>query len=252
MKLASTTDEQAVVSAAVKGEEARVPQAHTGFEFESQGDGSNSVSYENPASERSLLMERLRQDAEEANQLIGSEEEVGRVDVLGEPRAEPESTPEPEAAQPAQESVPVAQPSGAAQFHQRIGQLTTVNPEGVRALASTQLQVPGAVLNLLASEAGGADLAIHLAEHPEVAAELNKMPIERAVKETAEALVILKYEAQRASGQQAPARRAVSQAPTPIKPLGGGNTKSSVPLDSLSYQDFRRVRDQQQKNRYTR
>lgn len=253
MKLASTTDDKAVVSAVANGEEAREPESR--FEIEKQLDGSSSESYEHPASERSLLLERLRQEEREANELLGPEDSVETLDALGEARPEPDSDPEPPAAQPVQDSGPVAQPSGAVQFHQRIGMLSAVAPEGVRALASTQLQIPGAVMSLLASEAAGADLAIHLAEHPEVADQLNKMPIERAVRETQEALVILKYEAQKAaSGQQAtaPRARAVSAAPKPISPLGGGNTKSSLPLDQMSYQEFRKARDRESRARYSR
>jgi hypothetical protein len=255
MKLASTTDDKAVVSAVANGEEAREPQ--TQFELEQQLDGSSAVAFEHPASERSLLLERLRLEELEADQLIGPEDEVETVDALGEVRDAPvaPAEKEPEAIQPAQESAqPVAQPSAAGQFHQRIGQLSIVNPQGVQALASTKLEIPQPVLNLLGSDPAGADLAIHLAEHPEVAAELNKMPIERAVRETQEALIILKYEAQKAAGQQAtaPRARAVSAAPAPIKPLGGGNTKSSLPLDQMSYQEFRKARDREAKARYSR
>jgi len=227
MRLASTTDEKATIDAVAAGEEAREPQ--TQFEIEQELDGSSSVAFEHPASERSLLLERLRAEEAEADVLIGPEAEVETVDALGEIRDEP-SAPEPAAAQPTQESQPVAQPSAAVQFHQRVGQLSAVDPEGVQALASTKLQIPRQVLNVLASDAAGVDLAIHLARNPEVAAELNRMPADLAVKQTRDALVILRYEAGKAaSGQQQAqpvARRATSQAPAPIKPLGGGGHQS--------------------------
>jgi hypothetical protein len=82
MRLASTTDDKAVIDSVAKGEDARVAQPR--LEVESL-DGSTSESYEHPASERSLLLERLRQAELEADQLIGPESEVERVDVLGEP-----------------------------------------------------------------------------------------------------------------------------------------------------------------------
>jgi hypothetical protein len=56
---------------------------------------------------------------------------------------------------------------------------------------------------------------------------------------------------QAASEQPEPENRApratagVSNAPAPIKPLSGSNTKSSMPLDDLPYQDFRRAREAQ-------
>jgi hypothetical protein len=256
MKLASTTDDKAVVSAVANGEEAREPQAR--FEIEKQLDGSSSESYEHPASERSLLLERLRLEELEADRLINPEDEGETVDVLGEVTDEPGSVETNEAAKvdakgapPVQESGPVAQPSAAMQFHWRIGQLANENPEGVQALASTKLEIPRPVLNLLASEAVGADLAIHLVEHPEVVDQLKAMPVERAVRETLEAMAIIKFQAQQAaSGQQSQPRKAVSLAPAPIKPLGGGNTKSSLPMDEMNFQDYKRARAAQVKSRY--
>src|SRR5262245_56547850 len=101
MKLASSTDDMAVVTAVVNGEEARAPQ--TQFEIERDLDGSSAISFEHPSSERSLLLERLRLEELEADQLIGPQDEVETVYAVGEGvRDEPEPEPEPQAAQPAQ------------------------------------------------------------------------------------------------------------------------------------------------------
>jgi hypothetical protein len=130
-----------------------------------------------------------------------------------------------------------------------------MNPEGVAALSRTKLQIPNAVMSVLAGDPAGADLAVHLAEHPDVAEQLNKMPVDRAVRDTQEALVILRYEAGRVHGQQAqdaPAAPRRSMAPPVITPLRGGSTKSSLPLDELPYSEYRAERDRQSKARYRR
>jgi hypothetical protein len=61
------------------------------------------------------------------------------------------------------------------------------------------------------------------------------------------------------AGPDTPARIAktgriarVSSAPAPITPVKGSATKSSVPIDELPYSDYRRIREQQLKNRYRR
>jgi hypothetical protein len=45
-------------------------------------------------------------------------------------------------------------------------------------------------------------------------------------------------------------RRPVSKAPAPIRPIGGSSTKSSLPLDELPYQEYKREREKQAKARY--
>ena len=43
-----------------------------------------------------------------------------------------------------------------------------------------------------------------------------------------------------------------TSAPPPIRPVGGSATRSTVPIDELDYQSFRKIRDQQEKAHYHR
>jgi hypothetical protein len=254
MHLASTTDTAESVTAAINGNGEDGREAQTQFELEQQLDGSSAVAFEHPASERSLLLERLRLEELEADQLIGPEDEVETVDALGEVRDEPvaPAEEEPEAIQAQESAQPVAQPNTTMEF--QLGKISAWNPEGVEALRRSTLQVPQAVLAELASEPAGTVAAVIIAQNPELSDRLMKIPAPQAAREIREFMGRIKHEAaqQAASAQQeqpAP-RRAVSQAPAPIKPLGGGNTKSSLPMDQMNFQDYKRARAAQVKSRY--
>jgi hypothetical protein len=242
LTVASTTDKMPIVEAVARGDEdaARVPPPST------------YSSYENPQSERRTLLARL--DAEEKGL---TEDEATLEQLSGAEVDESEKSPEPLA-----ENAPKAseQPSSPEQpqairtdprFLMRAGQLAIENPEGVQALASSKLEIPPAVLAELGSDPAGADLAVHLAQNPDVAEQLRQMPLSEAVRQTREALGVLKYQA--ANPQPAPpARKAISNAPAPIRPVGGSATRSSVPIDETDFQTFRNIRDQQEKQRYRR
>lgn len=111
----------------------------------------------------------------------------------------------------------------------------------------------------------GVDLQYHLARNPKIARELMEMPVEMAMARAgamAEQLGINESEeptSQQKEPEETPnaftprvAVRPASTAPAPIRPVGGSSTKSSVPMDELPYEQYRKMRDQQEKARYRR
>lgn len=140
---------------------------------------------------------------------------------------------------------------------------------------SNQVPIYAGVQMALMELENGAEVAYYLGKHRDVAAKLMEMSPERAIAEVGKLAANLgevEVESEEPSsssdegpqgGSQGggpaatdraapPPRRAVSNAPAPIKPVGGSATRSSVPLDELPYSEYRRIRDQQQKNRYRR
>jgi hypothetical protein len=125
---------------------------------------------------------------------------------------------------------------------------------------------PGVQMAIMEMENGPA-VAYYLGTHRDLASKLMDMSEARAMAEVGRISATLgvavddepssapegnEEEEEPVHRASPPPRKAVSAAPAPIKPLGGGNTKSSVPLDQLDYADFRKIRDQQQKARYRR
>jgi hypothetical protein len=99
--------------------------------------------------------------------------------------------------------------------------------------------------SVLNSDAGPA-LMYHLCQNPEECDRIAGMHPMQAIKEMG------KLEARLEVAQSGPTPRAesITRAPRPIKPVGGGVTASSVPLDQMSYQDYKRAREQQIEGRH--
>ena len=95
---------------------------------------------------------------------------------------------------------------------------------------------------VLHSEHGPA-LMYHLCQNPEECDRIAQMHPRDAIKE------IGRLEAQldvaRSTTGPTPRAEPVTKAPRPIKPVGGGVTASTVPLDQMSYQDYKRARERQ-------
>lgn len=112
----------------------------------------------------------------------------------------------------------------------------------------------GAILEL----ENGEDVAWFLSQNRDIVNDLKKMPPIRA------AAMIGKLSVQFEEKEEKPVRQGtkrgpdgnpvVSGAPPPIKPLSGHATRSAVSLDdpNLSYAEFRKIRDQQAKDRFRR
>jgi hypothetical protein len=124
------------------------------------------------------------------------------------------------------------------------------------AAARTESEVGGintGVAQLVMAMPNSIDVYAHLCTHPDDLRVLN------ASRSHAEALANVNYVSgvlrgmvQAQQAQAAPSRRAtpVKRAPAPIVPTRGGTGPSSVPLDEADYRTFKKVREQQEKNRY--
>lgn len=114
-------------------------------------------------------------------------------------------------------------------------------------------------------EAGelGPDIAYYLGKHPEVCQELAQMSPMRAVARIGqiESQVIRHGEPTAGHRPQATGHReqekaastatrtVTTSAPAPITPVGGGSSRTSVPLGELPYRDYKRLRDQEERAR---
>jgi hypothetical protein len=124
------------------------------------------------------------------------------------------------------------------------------------------LKIPQAV-QVAIIEAGdvGPDIAYYLGKNPELCQELAEMSPMRAIARIGqiEGQVTGKQQIPRAarndktagdavqSSATSPARtRTMTSAPAPITPVGGGSSKTTVPLGELPYRDYKRLRDREE------
>jgi hypothetical protein len=87
----------------------------------------------------------------------------------------------------------------------------------------------------------GPEMMYHLCRNPEECDRIASMHPIVAIKEMGR----LEARLEVARTGPTPTAKSVTRAPRPIKPVGGGVTASSVPLDQMSYQDYKRAREQQ-------
>jgi hypothetical protein len=130
-----------------------------------------------------------------------------------------------------------------AAHHARIDEFREANPnfdaivEAGKDLPLTR-PMQDAVLN---SDAGPA-LMFYLCQNPEECDQLAQMHPMAAIKEMGK--LEARLETAQSTGPVSMAKP-ITRAPRPIKPVGGGVTTSSVPMDQMSYQDFKRARERQ-------
>lgn len=124
---------------------------------------------------------------------------------------------------------------------------------------SVDTPIYNGVMKVISKLDNGPDVAYFLQTHRDVVDELNAMDEELAMAEVGSISKLLgpKEETEPTSAPEpvehraSPTpRRAVSAAPLPISPVGGSATKSSVNADELPYQEYKRVREKQLKNKY--
>jgi hypothetical protein len=108
---------------------------------------------------------------------------------------------------------------------------------------TVNIPIPRIVEDALLTLPGGPEATLYLAQHPAEGRKLQGMPEHLALARVAQLTARLNPDFQ---------RRPTSNAPPPISPLRGSSTKSSVPADQMSYQDYRTWRDKQEKQRYRR
>ena len=117
------------------------------------------------------------------------------------------------------------------------------------------LQIPQSALLAIIELDNGPEVAYHLAKNPELPKKLMDLSPLKAVAEIGRLSAILATPAQEAAnppalrtpeqeaGKPPAPKKPASGAPPPITPVGGGTTKTDVPLDEMEYQEYRRARD---------
>lgn len=112
--------------------------------------------------------------------------------------------------------------------------------------AASGLQVPFVAGEFLKRSPLGPQLMYHLALNPDDADRLAAMP----PPEQHIAMVRLETRLELANQSgPTPAAAPVTQAPPPPKPVGSGRQASTVSPDELSYQDYKKLREQQTRRR---
>ena len=275
LQVATTTDTAAVAEAVANGDEqgSRSPAPKAEVEM----DGSTAaVSFEHERSERTLLLERLAQHETDLEALIGPEADSVQLSSTepseeGQPvdesklgidmaavreaatsdaiedarRLHREAYYQDQAKQhfPQQTELDQLRAQLAVPFAQRMQELRAKTPDIAELDKRSNIPIPPAVGDALLALSGGPEATLYLIRHPEEARQLQQVPEHVAVAKVAQLTARL---------DPATKRRAVSNAPAPISPVGGSSTKSSIPLDQADYQTYRRVRDQQAKERFRR
>jgi len=244
--VASTTDTQAAVDRAANAEvpsddEVAAHAIDTRVVDESEKQDGSVLSYEHEHSSRKLVEAAL---LERMTNALAFEDAVRQQDAEGEPdESEPQAPPE--AVPPAERGLPA--PSQG--FYERLGVLKQ-NPEVRELLESAgNISIPEVVAHEIARSPFGADIALILANDPGLAEKLAALPPAEAQRQTIEALGVLAWQA---AHPQQPPQRPVSKAPVPIKPVGGHSTRSGLPPEEMSYADYRKWRDAQEKAKYAR
>jgi hypothetical protein len=99
--------------------------------------------------------------------------------------------------------------------------------------AAKEIKIPETMTRQIISLENGPDVAIYLARNPQIARELAGMEPRASEREL-----------WRISGQVEAGHRPklVSQAPPPIRPVSGGSSRSTVPLDEADMTDYKKRR----------
>ncbi len=270
--ISSTTDEGAIVQAAASNNEsaARVPAPKLEME---RLDGSTVVSFEHEHSERRMLAQRLLQHQKDLEELSGpvnetlttnepeeSEEgqgdsESNNIDIAEVRRAATADAIEAARRQQQQrdeyyqqqQTQHLAQPQ--AEIQKLRAELMVPFQEKFKVLTADldvkQLQeglhipLSEKLLDALLTLPGGVETAVHLMQNPQEVRKLSNLPEHMG----------LVHVAQLATRMNPAAHRRASNAPAPIRPIGGSATRSSGPIDETDYQTFKREREKQIKAR---
>jgi hypothetical protein len=250
--ISTTSDPKPVVDAAAANDEraARVlaPQ------MEIANDGSTSVSYENPRSERVMLLERLvEQEERDLAELTASDDDGLRIQTN-------DTSDQGEASEPQAAGPEWTQP-GHPHYQNMKKAYEWYGPEKIQEIVQPVLEAGIDLAPGIASEISllpnSAEVLFFLLKDPWMdhgILQLNNMTpgqARRVLQEWNQAVGQLAEDSGR-ENTHPPIRK--SSAPPPIRPIGGSATKSHVSIDdpNLSFQDYRKIRDQQQKTRFRR
>jgi hypothetical protein len=137
-------------------------------------------------------------------------------------------------------------------YNERVAVAHEKYPDFDEVVNREDVQIPQGVQLVVVELENGPAVAYYLGQHPEICRELCVLSPLAAVARAGVIAATLAAEEAEKGGEVSPPGgkpKVSSSAPPPIKPVGGASTKSAVPLDQLSYPDYRRVREQQEKER---
>jgi hypothetical protein len=106
--------------------------------------------------------------------------------------------------------------------------------------AGAQIRITQAMAGQILDLDNGPEVAVYLARHPEIAKDLHKNP--RAAQREIDYISRKLEEESRQDSLAEKIGKVVSRAPSPIKPVSSGSTKSSVPLDEMPMAQFKKAR----------
>lgn len=129
-----------------------------------------------------------------------------------------------------------------------------VKYEDWKEVVGQNITIPPAVHVAIIEMENGPDVAYYLGKHPELAKELMEMSPSRAngkiwrLSEQLESEAPKEEETEEVEVEPEPEKPKVEAKPErkkyePIKPVGGGSSKSSVPLDQMSMADYNKARE---------
>jgi hypothetical protein len=245
LQVASTSDSldvvQAVASNSSTGTRIPAPKPDS-----AKLDGSSTVAYEHPESERQLLLQRLAQEEQDADRLINPEDDAGTVVISNDVTSEEGGSSEP-ADVPAQPTTPLPADHEhwdrmrEAQDFYGAGRMTEILQSYLQAGVDL---LPG-LCKQVAELPNSAHVVMALMRDPNAIAYLNEL----AETKPGQAERDLQKISAWLTGELEEQKAAKPGPPAPIRPLGGSSTKSSVPIDELPFQDFKREREKQIKAR---
>ncbi len=139
-------------------------------------------------------------------------------------------------------------------YNQRMIALEEADPE-VKELMKQSIIIPKVIEGPMVFEMeNGPDVAVFLARNPEICEELMGMKPSRAVAEVwniSEKLAAGETEEDEEQRERIEAEEAAKadkeskrKAPAPIRPVSGGSSRSTIPLDKASFADYKKLRSQ--------
>jgi hypothetical protein len=131
-----------------------------------------------------------------------------------------------------------------AEHVKREDEFIKIRPDYREVLAESDLEVPNIAMQYLVESDFGPQLAVHLAENPDVAASLRKLSPSKVLAQLGKLETQFEKQVTPApnNGSGAPAPNNVSKAPAPIQPLEAKSTPVQKKPEEMSFQELREFR----------
>ena len=129
----------------------------------------------------------------------------------------------------------------AAVYQDRVEAARSVLPD-FDTIVNQDLPISQPMRDEILSNPLGPQLAYWLGSHPEECERLSSLPPRAVLIELGKVLA----QVDRVPPGSRPSAAPRTQAPPPIRPVGGGATVATVPLDQADFQTYKRIRDQQE------